>query len=191
MEAMINKIDLMIANHQITLQNRQLEKYSERLTTANKKINVHRKEKVNRESELAAANMLLIFENNEKEQRAAELAIANRKLLFENKEKGKRAAELAVANSNLKRAEMLQKEHIATLEEMMFIISHKVRNPVANILGISYLLAENEDHSSEEFAKMVRSIIASATSLNTFTQELSTCIHTKRYQCLKPLAKSA
>ena len=191
MEAMINKIDLMIANHQITLQNRQLEKYSERLTTANKKINLHRKEKVSRESELATANRLLIFENDEKEQRAAELAIANKKLLFENKEKGKLAAELVVANSNLKKAEILQKEHIATLEEMMFIISHKVRNPVANILGISYLLADSESHSSEEFTKMVQSLIESATSLNTFTHELSAVIHTKRYHCITAVAKSA
>jgi signal transduction histidine kinase len=190
MEAMKNKIDSLIAR-QITLQNKKLEKCSEKLIAANKKINLHHKEKMSRESELATANIHLIFENKEKEQRAAELAIANKKLIFENREKEKRAVELAVANSNLKKAEILQKEHIATLEEMMFIISHKVRNPVANILGISYLLADNENHSSEEFTKMVQNIIESATSLNTFTHELSTCIHTKRYQCLKPLAKSA
>ena len=191
MEAMITKIDLMIANHQITLQNRQLKKYSEKLITANKKITIHRKDKMNRESELAAANKLLIFENKEKEQRAAELAIANKKLVFENGEKEKCAIALATANHNLKKAELFQKEHIETLEEMMFIISHKIRNPVANILGISYLFADCEHHSTEELTKLVKSIIESATSLNTFTHELSTCIHTKRYQCLKPLAKSA
>ena len=204
--------DLSIANKQITLQNKKLEKYSERLILAHKKNNVQNKEKVSRESDLAAANILLIFENNEKGKRAAELVIANKKLLFENSEKGKRAAELviankklifenrekgkraeelAIANKELLRAEILQKEHIATLEEMMFIISHKVRNPVANILGISYILKGS--YSPEELIEMVQNLIVSATSLNAFTLELSTCIDAKRdkSKIIKPLTQTA
>jgi signal transduction histidine kinase len=197
----INAAHLIIANKQIILQNKKLEKYSEKLTSANKKITVQLKEKLSRESELAIANIQLIFENHEKEKRAQELviangkliyensekekraeelAIANKKLIFENSEKEKRAEELAVINNKLTKAEILQKDHIIALEEMMFIISHKVRKPVANILGISYLLETCENRSDHEFKKLVQDIIESATCLNTFTQELSTCIHNKR-----------
>lgn len=199
MDSIKNKNDLIIANKLINLQNEKLKKFSEKLTTATKKINTHRKEKVSHKSELATANTQLtfekgkraaelliankklIYENNEKEKRAQELAIANKKLLFENCEKGKRAEELAIANSELVKAEMSQRDYVANLEEMMFIVSHKIRNPVANILGISYFLEDTKDCSSVEFKEMIRNIIESATSLNKFTQELSTCIHTKRF----------
>jgi signal transduction histidine kinase len=176
-----NANHLIIANNQILVQNKLLEKYCEKLTVAKKKIIVHRKEKRSRESELAIANMQLIFENHEKGKRACELAIANAKLIFENNEKEKRADELVVINNKLSEAELLQKQHIAALEEMTFIISHRVRNQVANILGIAYLLESCDQHSDQEFKKLVQSIIASAASLNTFTQELSTFIHNKRF----------
>lgn len=198
---MENKAQLINANNKITLQNEKLEKYSEALLSANEKIILHYKEKESHESELAKANILLIFENNEKEKRAAELVVANKKLLFESNEKGKRAAELAIANKKLifennekgkraeelviinmelTKAEKLQKEHIDTLEEMMFIISHKVRCPVANILGISHLLEENDNKSSEESNQLIQMLSQSALSLNALTEELATYIHTKR-----------
>lgn len=183
---------------QIIEQNKELEKYSEKLITANKKLDMGQEEKECRESELAIANVKLIFENSEKEKRAAELVIANKKLIhennkkekcaaelivankkliFENNEKEKRADELAFANSELLKAERIQKEHIHALEEIMFIISHKVRKPVANILGISHLMEDSENHTSEELKKMVQNMVQSATSLNVFTHELSTFIH--------------
>lgn len=198
---MENKAKLLNAKRKIILQNKKLEKYSQALLSANEKIMLHYKEKVSHESELAKANILLtfennekekraaelviankklIFENNEKEKRAAELVVANKKLLFENNEKGKRAEELVIINRELTKAETLQKEHIDTLEEMMFIISHKVRCPVANILGISYLLEENETKSTEEFKSLIQMLSQSALSLNALTEELATYIHTKR-----------
>jgi light-regulated signal transduction histidine kinase (bacteriophytochrome) len=63
---------------------------------------------------------------------------------------------------------------------MMFIISHKVRSPVANILGISYLLEENENKLSEESSALIQMLSQSALSLNALTEELATYIHTKR-----------
>ena len=177
MKKVQNENNLNIANKQITLQNEKLEKYSAELITANKKLDLGQEEKESRESELAIANKKLVFENREKEKRAAELIVANKKLIFENKEKEKRAVELAFANSELIKAERIQKEHILALEEIMFIISHKVRKPVANILGISHQLEENEYHTSEELKKMVQNMVHSATSLNIFTHELSTFIH--------------
>jgi len=202
MATVSNTNDLISAHKQIDLQNIKLEEYSTKLTNATIKINTHRKEKVSHKSQLAnintqlvfenkekgkraaeliVANKKLLFENSEKEKRAQELAIANEKLLYENNEKEKRAQELAIANSELIKAEASQREYVANLEEMMFIVSHKIRNPVANILGISYLLDDHKDCSSPEFKNMLHYIIGSATALNQFTQELSTRIHTNRY----------
>lgn len=201
MKTTINRNDFIIDNKHITIQNEMLEQCAEKLTIATKKNKIHHKEKeinvskldfVNtllifeinekekRAEELVIANKKLVFENCEKQKRAEELAIANRKLIFESIEKEKRAEELAIANFELIKAENLQEEHIQTLEEMMFMISHKVRHPVANILGISYLLQESKDYSSPEFTKNINNIIDSAASLNVFTQELSALIHKKR-----------
>ena len=70
-----------------------------------------------------------------------ELILANRKLATQNKEKEKRATELIVANKELKKAdEEHQKEYIGWLEEMMFMTSHRVRQPIARIIGVSTIL---------------------------------------------------
>ena len=119
------------------------------------------------------ANRELEFQNQEKEKRAAELIIANRELLFQNNEKEKRSAELILANQELKKAEEYQIEYIKGLEEMMFITSHKVRQPIANILGLSYLLHQQSVNSPDELEESLDYIKQSALSLDAFTKELT------------------
>ncbi|MEH6407347.1 MAG: diguanylate cyclase, partial [Leeuwenhoekiella sp.] len=60
------------------------------------------------------------------------------------------------------------------LEEMMFITSHKVRQPVAHILGVSILLDLNTDYSLVELKNIVSYIKHSAVALDDFTREIST-----------------
>ncbi|MDI1306304.1 MAG: diguanylate cyclase, partial [bacterium] len=91
---------------------------------------------------------------------------------FQNEEKEERAAELIIANAELKKAEEYQKEYINGLEKMMFMTSHKVRQPVANILGLSILL-EQEINSPEELKVSINYIRQSALILDTFTEELT------------------
>lgn len=138
-------------------------------------------ETIKNRNDLINANNQIIIQNLRLEKYAVKLVAANKKLLFENGEKEKRAVELAFANSELKKAEIIKREHILALEEIMFIISHKVRKSVANILGISYMLEDNENCTSEDLKKMLNNMVQSATSLNAFTHELSTFIHTKRH----------
>ena len=55
---------------------------------------------------------------------------------------------------------------------MMFMTSHKVRQPIANIIGISNLL-DDSVNSSDDLKKIADYIKQSALSLDAFTKELT------------------
>ncbi|MFV5695335.1 hypothetical protein ACM55G_07850 [Flavobacterium sp. LB3P122] len=84
--------------------------------------------------------------------------------------KKKQAAELIMANLDLKKAEEYKK-NIKGLEEMMFMTSHKVRQPVANILGLSDLL-DQTINSPDEHIQLLNHIKQSDLVLDYFTKEL-------------------
>ena len=111
-----------------------------------------------------------------KGNRAAELVIANKELLYQNEEKEKRATELGIAYKELKKTDAYLKEYVKGLEEMMFMTSHKVRQPVANILGITNIIS-NYINSPTQLKTMVSFLKESATSLDVFIQELTTFIY--------------
>lgn len=98
-----------------------------------------------------------------------------KELDFQNKEKEKRAAKLIMINEALKNTLAYHKEYIDGLGKMMFIISHKIRIPVANILGLSNLL-EDTKNSPEELNLCLNYIKESTLSLDVFTKELATFI---------------
>ena len=75
-----------------------------------------------------------------------------------------------------KKAEEEKKAHILSLEEMLFMTSHKVRQPIANILGLANQL-EDKTNSPEEFLQIVDCMKQSAQSLDVFTKELTTFIY--------------
>jgi len=120
------------------------------------------------------ANKELEFQNNEKQKRADELIIANLEVAFQYQEKTKLAEELTVAYGELVKTEKHLVEYIKGLEEMMFITSHKVRQPVVYIIGISELLDQSITYSYDELNKIVGYIKESAHSLDVFTKELTT-----------------
>ena len=122
------------------------------------------------------ANKELAFQNKEKEKRASELLIANKELAFQNIEKEKRAAELLLANNELKEAQKSQQENIKGLQEMMYMISHELRQPVVQILGITSLF-ETLKNSPEETAELTHLIRESAKSLDNYTRELTTFVY--------------
>ncbi|MBU0695066.1 MAG: diguanylate cyclase, partial [Bacteroidetes bacterium] len=97
---------------------------------------------------------------------------ANTELAFQNSEKEKRASELVITNFNLGEAKSNLKEHIQEIEEMMFITSHKVRQPIANILGLSDAL-ELFAQSPEDLKESIRHIKKSALILEGYTKELT------------------
>lgn len=79
---------------------------------------------------------------------------------------------LSMDISERKHAELSKKEYIKGLEEMIFMTSHKVRQPVAHILGISILLNDSVN-TQEDLNKMVGYMKESALALDSFTKELT------------------
>ena len=121
-------------------------------------------------------NNLVMFLRAENEKQAKQLNIANKKLILQYKEKEKRNLQLISANAKLHAAEEFQKEYISKLEELIFITSHKVRQPVTNILGISFLM--DQDLTSPEDAEQFISYIKESTIvLDDCTKELTILIH--------------
>jgi signal transduction histidine kinase len=167
--------ELAIANNKLLLQNQEIEKRAAELVLANAELEFQNKEKAKRAAELLASIQELAFQNREKEHRAAELVIANAKLLLENKQKEERSQELKQAYLQLKKADKYLKEYAKGLEEMMYMTSHKVRQPVANILGISNIL-HNYVRSPVQLKKLMGFLTESATKLDLFTKELTTFI---------------
>ncbi|GEC78701.1 hypothetical protein [Flavobacterium aquatile] len=113
-----------------------------------------------------------------------QLKLAQKELLLHHEELEKCSHELRIAENKLKIGEEEKKEHIrqlnSDLEKMMFIVCHKVRKKVANILGISTILQTNENLEINDWKEMLDIIIKSAQSLNTATEELSKFIHINR-----------
>src|SRR5215213_916481 len=152
--------ELVIANKELIFQNEEKEKRAAELViisdlsdaiqqVANKELIFQNEEKEKRAAELIIANKELVFQNTEREKKDEELVVANKELLFQNQEKEKRAAELIIANEELL-FQNEQKEKMTTdliqrnkdLEQFTYIISHNLRAPVANIIGLSYRLQQ-------------------------------------------------
>ncbi|MBJ7883058.1 diguanylate cyclase, partial [Gelidibacter salicanalis] len=101
------------------------------------------------------------------------LKSANKELDFQYQLKEKLTTELTIAYGELKKKEEYLRNYIKGLEEMMFLTSHKVRQPVAHILGISNLLDSTTNYSLEEVKKIVGYMKNSAITLDDFTRELT------------------
>ena len=149
--------ELAIANKELAFQNKEKGKRAAELIIANKELIFQNREKEKRAAELIIANKELIFQNKEKEKRAAELVIANKELHYQNEEKEKRAAELIIANKELIKAEKERTKIIADivqrnndLEQFSYIVSHNLRAPVANILGLVDVIRTIGIDASEE-----------------------------------------
>lgn len=173
--------ELVTANKELLFQNIEKEKRAAELVVANKELLFQNEEKEKRAAELVVANEELIFQNEEKAKRAAELLVANKELVFQNEEKEKRAAELLLINQELKIAEESKESYIRGLEQLMFLTSHRVRQPVANIMGIANVLRTTES-SPEEIKKIVGYMQHSAVSLDEFTKELTEYIEQLKHK---------
>ena len=61
--------------------------------------------------------------------------------------------------------------HLKVLQKMLFMISHRVRQPIANIIGLSNLLEDHTD--SKKVSEIVSYIKESSVVLDDFTRELT------------------
>lgn len=162
---------LALANKKLALQDAEKEKRAAELSIANKELIFQNLEKEKRAAELAVANKELVFQNKEKEKRATELDIVNEELIVQKEEKEVQAEELRMVSRKLKSTDIYLKKYIDGMKEMMFMISHRVRQPVVNILGLSNLIDTSRD-SPDELKRMLGFIKRSAKALDVFTKEL-------------------
>ncbi len=71
-----------------------------------------------------------------------------------------------------------KERHIVWLKEMMFFISHKLRQPVSTILGLSNM-ANSKFISRIEMKKILQFIRQCALSLDKLTRDISSLVHEK------------
>lgn len=128
---------------------------------------------VKRLPDLINLNKEVPFQNEKKGKIVTKLFNTDKALVVQLEKKKRNETKLILTNK--KNKDKYQKENIEWLEEMMFIVSHKIRQPVASILGISNLL-DNTNNSPADLKKMIAFMKQSALSLDNFTKELSTFI---------------
>ena len=82
---------------------------------------------------------------------------------------------ISILYGRLNRAGRLkEKQHLDDLKEMLFITSHKVRKPVANIIGLIESLNDaNADFSADDLKTSYVYLQLSATELDNFLRDLS------------------
>ena len=141
-----------------------------------KELTLLNKEKDKYTGELLIAYKELAIQNEEKEKCSTELVLAYKELAYQKEEKEKRAAELIAASEEIEKAVQKQKDYIEGLEKMMYMTSHKLRSPIANILGVINHL-ENITISGEEVEEMKGFLKQFALSLDRLTRELTTFIY--------------
>ena len=83
---------------------------------------------------------------------------------------------LSIDISERKKSEEKKAEYVHGLEKMLFMTSHKVRQPVTQIIGMSNLL-EHEHNSHEDLKRITRYMKDSLHSLDLFTKELTTFLN--------------
>ncbi len=165
--------ELNLTKSEYIIQNIEKQKRAEELIIANKELAFQNEEKHKRAEELIIANKELVFQNEEKHKRAEELLTANKELDLQYKANRKLTTELTIAYNELKKTEEYLRNHIEGLEEMIFMTSHQVRQPIAHILGVSSLLDASANYTPDELKKIVGYVKKSATVLDDFTKELT------------------
>lgn len=109
---------------------------------------------------------------NERELKKLNGEIFWAKVFIKISDDKKTAQTLVLDITEQKRLEDEKRAYVKQLEEMMHITSHKVRQPIAHIIGISNLL-ENAGTSQPELEKLSGFMKQSALSLDDFTKELT------------------
>lgn len=93
---------------------------------------------------------------------------------------------LSVDISERKKRESERDHYIKKLEEVLFKISHEVRHPVVQILGVSELI-EQAGVPEEDLPMLVNSLKQSAVQLDSYTRDLTSFVTTLKNNSEKQL----
>ena len=126
--------------------------------------------------EVADDNAALFAHKKELAQCETDLVQAKKTITAHDATKKEIAKELKQAQKEIEKAAKIQKIYERGLREMMFIISHKIRQPIAKIMGLSLLL-EDGIENSEDVQQIVVYMKESSKLLDVFTRELTAFVH--------------
>jgi signal transduction histidine kinase len=168
----INKNDIINTNKKLMFQVQQNENRVAKLVIDNQKMVSQNDENEKQIAGLKNINKELMFHYQTNKKCHDELTIVHKELLLQNKENEKQGVVVLKTNEKLKIAQETQKGYIEGLESILFMTSHRIRQPIANILGLSYLLNDSKN-SNEEIKVFIEFIKQSALILDVYTQELS------------------
>ena len=166
----------MNPNDKIKPAKNREDECAENLLKVNNKRALEAKDNDKTIAELRLANQEVELLSKEKNRCEKELVIIGRELKVEKKKKRKQARELINTNEDLKKAKASEKAHIEGLQEMMFMTSHHLRQPVVQILGLADVL-NTSTNSPAELNEIVDCMKESAETLNEMTKELTSFIH--------------
>lgn len=171
---------LVIANDELLVQSKEKVKRAKEFKVVSQELTYQQSEKEQREKDLVIANSKLTLQCKYFKRCSAKLRAANRTLVKENKNKDKLAQEFFLVHEELLNAQSNQKVYIAGLRKVMDIISHKLRQPVVQIMGLTSLLSG--DNATIDTIEMTALIKESAGHLDSYTRELTELIHIQEVQ---------
>jgi signal transduction histidine kinase len=118
------------------------------------------------------AKVEFVFQNQRKDDPADDVLALNALATAATQTKQQLKQLLGNNNNENEKRERFLKEYVHGLEAMMFMTHHKVRQPVANILGMANLI-EKHANSPDELKKIADYMKQSALDLDMFTRELT------------------
>ena len=111
-------------------------------------------------------------EKQKLEECETDLGTANKTIKKLDISKARKAKELKIIIKEIQKVEKIQKIYEKGLREMMYIISHKVRQPIAKIMGLSTLLQDGIE-DPKDVVEIITYMKDSSILLDSFTRELS------------------
>jgi len=129
----------------------------------------HQRKVWKEETDFLKEQVLILQMQNKKQ--TIEFSIVNHELLCQAKEQKEQVVELSILNTALQKSLQIQQEHVTDLEKMLFAISHEVRQPIAQILGLSALLDNLK--VTPAIKTMLGYLKQSASSLDNYTRQLT------------------
>lgn len=97
---------------------------------------------------------------------------ANKSIAIQGERVKKSNEKIVVLKTNMKKLEFFKKQYIIDLDKINHFVSHLVRNPISQLVGISKLLRVQKN-SVGEVKQMVVLIGTSASKLDSFTRKLT------------------
>ncbi len=76
-----------------------------------------------------------------------------------------------------KKLEVEKKEYIKSLEDLLYLTSHRLRKPVSGFLGLRNILEADAELSHDELKQMLEHMKLSINELDQYTKELTTQLH--------------